>query len=181
MEDIELLKKISNGDSKAFESLMKKHQNAVYGLSLRILGASMLAEENVQETWIRVVRSAGTFQQQEKASVLSWILKITKNLALNILDKRGWEDQLSDEKENQISDSAEDISTTLQKAEDMKALKKAIDSLPDRQRVVLVLWMHEEKSYSELAVEMGININAVKVLLFRAKENLEKALKGSHL
>ncbi len=181
MEDIELLKKIANGDSKAFESLMKKHQNAVYGLSLRILGARMLAEENVQETWIRVVRSAGTFQQQEKASVLSWILKITKNLALNVLDKRGWEEQLSEENENQISDSVEDISTTLQKAEDMKALKKAIDTLPDRQRVALILWMHEEKSYSELSVELGININAVKVLLFRAKENLEKALKGSHL
>ena len=65
----------------------------------------------------------------------------------------------------------------LENVQDIKKLKEAIAKLPDRQRVALVLWMHEEKSYAELATELDLDVNAVKALLFRAKENLAKSMK----
>jgi RNA polymerase sigma-70 factor (ECF subfamily) len=172
MDDYELLQKISRGDAKAFETLLKKHQRAVYGMSLRLLGSSQLAEENAQETWIRVVNAAATYQPQ--AAALSWILKIAKNLALNVLDKRGWEEELSPEKEDRLENEESDLELNFEQGETLQKLKNAVAKLPDRQRVALVLWMEEEKSYAELAQELKINVNAVKVLLFRAKENVQK-------
>jgi RNA polymerase sigma-70 factor (ECF subfamily) len=172
MDDVNLLEKIAKGDKKAFVALMTKYEKAVYGLGLRILKSSELAEDNAQDTWIRVVRAADQFS--EPGNVKAWILKITKNLALNTLEKRGWEESLSEGQESQIEMAQEEISVTIEKAQTLQALKAAVDKLPDRQRVALVLWMFEEKSYSELSVELKINVNAVKVLLFRAKENIEK-------
>lgn len=170
--DENLLLNIAKGDSKSFELLFYKHKNAVFGLSLRLLGTRMLAEENSQESWIRVVRCAHQFEPRRP--VLSWILAITKNLALNTLQKRGWESELDPDTEQSIPWSGEELSDTLEKVNSIESLKEAIQQLPDRQRVALVLWMYEEKSYSELAQELGIAVNAVKVLLFRAKENIKK-------
>lgn len=175
INDEELLKNIAKGDSKAFELLFNRHKKSVYGLSLRILGSPPLAEENAQETWIKVVEFAKNFEL--RASVLSWIQKIAKNQALNILRKRGWEEELPFDSQDSIADETLSSFEALEQTEDLAMLKSAVDSLPDRQRVALVLWMHEEKSYSELAQEMNLNVNAVKVLLFRAKENVQKFLK----
>lgn len=175
MDDIVLLQKIAKGDSKAFESLLLRHQKAVYGLSLRLLKSPSLAEDNAQDTWIRVVKSASSFEGKSKA--LTWILTITKNLALNYLQKKVWEEDLSPDTESQIAQDTEGVDLQIETAEKMEKLKKTIAQLPDRQRVVLVLWMEKEKSYSELAQEMKLNVNAVKVLLFRAKENVHKLMK----
>jgi RNA polymerase sigma-70 factor (ECF subfamily) len=174
ISDEKLLAKIINGDSKAFESLFLRHKNKVYGLSLRILGAKMLAEENSQEVWIKVVEGAS--QYKELGSVQSWILSITRNQALNTLRKRGWEEELSPELESQLPDLESSSFQKLQDFTDINKLKLAIDKLPDRQRVALVLWLSEEMSYSEIAQELRINENALKVLLFRAKENLKNLL-----
>jgi RNA polymerase sigma-70 factor (ECF subfamily) len=175
--DEKLLTKIANGDSKAFESLFTRHKNIVYGLSLRILGAKMLAEENSQDVWIKVVESADSFQAQ--GSVRSWILTITRNQALNTIRRRGWEEELSIDAEAKIPFDQADLTQQLETFNELEKLKESIAKLPDRQRVALVLWMSEEMSYAELAQELDINVNAVKVLLFRAKENLKNLIEGS--
>ena len=175
MSDESLIQKIATGDAAAFEKLFQKYKAAVYGLSLRLLSSQSLAEDNSQETWIKVVQAAPQYKEQGTAQ--AWILRITKNTALNTIRKRGWEQSLDDETGDEISDEAMDLHTVLEQTEDIQKLRSAIDQLPERQRVILVLWMTEEKSYEELANEMQINLNAAKVLLFRAKESLQKILK----
>lgn len=178
MSDEELLKLIIKGDSKAFESLFKKYKANVYGLSRRILGAQMLAEENSQEVWMKVISSASSFAAQ--GSVKSWILQITKNNALNIIRKRGWEEPLPEEKAAQIEDASLDNQEVLEAAAKADLVKAAVDSLPDRQRVAIVLWLQQELSYAEIAQAMDLNVNAAKVLLFRAKENIKKYVEENH-
>lgn len=173
MSDEELLRKIVKGDSKAFESLFIKYKANVFGLSRRILGAQMLAEENSQEVWMKVISSAQSFQG--KGSVKSWILQITKNNALNIIRKRGWEEELPEDQAEQIADeNLNQMEVVLEEAARLDLVKAAVDSLPDRQRVAIVLWMQQELSMSEIAVQLDINVNAAKVLLFRAKESIKK-------
>lgn len=174
MSDAILLQQIQKGDSKAFESLYNKYKSAVFGLSYRLLGASMLAEENAQDVWMKVINSAASFSGNESAK--SWILTITKNHALNTIKKRGWEEALPEEAEAQIPAETEFHFGELSEYQKIENLKKAMELLPDRQRVALVLWMHDEKSYSEIAQELGININACKVLLFRAKEAIKRIM-----
>lgn len=176
MTDEELLQKICQGDSRAFESLFKKYKAIVFGLSRRILGAHMLAEENSQEVWMKVISAAASFQNQ--GSVKSWILQIAKNNALNIIRKRGWEEELPLEKEEVLEDQSLAYSEILAGVERSENLKAAIDSLPDRQRVAIVLWMQEDLSYADIAIQLDMNVNAVKVLIFRAKENLKRSLGG---
>ncbi len=178
MSDANLLQQIQKGDSKAFESLYNKYKSAVLGLSYRILGASMLAEENAQDVWMKVINSAASFSGSESAK--AWIMTITKNHALNIIKKRGWEEALPENAEAQIPDETEFQFGELSEYQKIENLKRAVGQLPDRQRVALVLWMNEEKSYSEIAQELGINVNACKVLLFRAKEAVKRIMEESH-
>lgn len=175
MDDLELIKKVGQGDRRAFELLVRTYQKNVYGLALRILGSAMLAEEVAQETWLRVITAAPTFEP--RGSVKSWILTITKNQSLNVIQKRGWEDALPSDAEEKIASQEQQLEFQMEFEQNLERLKVAVSRLPERQRVALVLWMHEEKSYSELSQELGINVNAVKVLLFRAKENIQKFMR----
>ncbi len=135
----------------------------------------MLAEEISQETWMRVVQAAPRFEA--RGSVKSWILTIAKNQCLNLIEKRGWEEALPEGGEEQIADPCESLETLLSAQQQKQRLLGAIDRLPDRQRAALVLWMQEEKSYEEVARDLKTHVGALKVLLFRAKENLLRALK----
>jgi RNA polymerase sigma-70 factor (ECF subfamily) len=179
--DEDLLQKIAIGDSKAFESLFHRHKQIVYGLSLRLLGAKMLAEENSQEVWIKVATSSVNFANESKnsASARAWILTITKNLALNTIRKRGWEEPLEINQEMQIEFSQMDILSTIEENTNIELLKLAVKKLPDRQRVAIVLWMYDETNYKNIANEMDLSVPAVKVLLFRAKENIKKIMRDS--
>lgn len=182
MSDEELLQRISQGDSKAFESLFHRHKRVVYGISFRILGAPMLAEENSQDVWMKVVQKSADFKSG--GSVRSWILTIAKNQALNVKRKRGWEESLpaeSDSLHMQVEGDAldEDLSGQLEKLQDLECLKQAIDQLPDRQRVAVVLWMSEDLGQSDLASALDLSIDSVKALLFRARENLKAMMRNS--
>jgi len=173
--DEELIQKTAHGDSKGFEALLGRYQKSVFGLCQRLLRSDMLAEEMAQETWIRVVRAAPQFEA--RGSAKSWILTIAKNQCLNLIEKRGWEESLPEGGEEQIVDPSENLEILLSQKNEKQRLLQAIDQLPDRQRAALVLWMQEEKSYEELAVDLKTHVGALKVLLFRAKENLAKYLK----
>ena len=175
MTDAELIKKIASGDPQAFEKIFQKYKSHVYGLSLRLLASSSLAEDNSQETWIKVVQAAS--QYEDTGSAQAWILRIAKNTALNTIRKRGWEQELTSEDSEEIADTGENVLELISASQDIQRLKSAMDQLPDRQRVILILWLSEENDYSELANEMQIRLNAAKVLLFRAKENLARLIK----
>lgn len=64
MDDEVLIKKIAKGDSKAFESLFQKYKTLVYGFSRRLLVSESLAEDNAQETWMKIVQYAPQYQEQ---------------------------------------------------------------------------------------------------------------------
>jgi len=174
LTDEELILRTAKGDSKGFEALLVRYQKNVFGLCRKLLRSDMLAEEIAQETWIRVVRASSQFEA--RGSVKSWILTIAKNLCLNSIEKRGWEEPLPEGSEEQIEDPSLGLEALLSQREQKLRIVQAMDLLPDRQRAVLILWMQEEKSYEELAQEMKTHVGALKVLLFRAKENLAKIM-----
>jgi RNA polymerase sigma-70 factor (ECF subfamily) len=174
MSDSSLIHKVALGDPRAFETLYQQHRAAVYGLSRRLLVEPALAEDNAQETWMKVVRASSSYKDQ--GSLQAWILQITRNTALTTLRKRGWEKDSVEESGLEVVDESLNAEEVLARAENRLQLQKAIDALPERQRVILVLWMSEEKTMAALAEDLQTNVNAAKVLLHRAKENLLKTL-----
>ncbi len=180
--DEELIKKIANGDRVAFATLLEKYKSMVFGFSVRMINDRTVAEEIAQETWMRVIEHADSFQGRSK--VTSWILAICRNLALDELKKQNHHqsfdddgngtDNLADKELSALVDEqplAEQLITTQQ---DVQKLKSLIAELPDKQRVALVMILSDDETpQSELAQQMGITVNAFKALVHKAKENIK--------
>ena len=83
------MKKLSNGDAEAFESIYKKTRKSVYYTALAILMDRTLAEDVMQTTYLKVIRNANLYR--EGTDVVAWIKRICRNEALNLRKKRGRE------------------------------------------------------------------------------------------
>lgn len=91
------MKKLSDGDPSAFEAVYKKTKKAVYYTALAILRDRSLAEDVMQSTYLKVIKSASSYRQGTDAA--AWIARISRNEALNLKKKRGHELYV-DEREN---------------------------------------------------------------------------------
>lgn len=178
--DLQCLKRIGEGSEKDFLHLYEKYKRNVYGLACKILQTESLAEEITQEVWMKVVQNAARFEDLQNSvsnnPVKAWILQITRNQCLNLLEKKST-GEISSENEVELLN---EIPGTSNSEEELAELQKEtllsqwIDGLPEAQRVCLVLWISSEKSYRELADELKLTETHVKVLIHRAKENLKK-------
>ncbi len=184
LEDVNLLVQISCGDSKCFESLLHKYKDKVFGFCLKMTGDRAMAEDLAQDTWIKVVQNAHSFhpeygaQGKAKAQVSTWILRIARNLTLNEIKKRKWEDLDDSQILESTQDPAADIEVLLSAAQDRELISQAIEKLPEQSRVVLTLWMSEDVSHSQIAEDLGITVAHVKVILFRTKKLLLDEIRG---
>lgn len=92
------MKKLSNGDATAFESIYNKTKKAVYYTALSVLRDRSLAEDVMQSTYLKVIQNASSYR--EGTDVAAWITRISRNEALNLKKKRGHELYV-DERENE--------------------------------------------------------------------------------
>ena len=134
-----------------------------------------MAEDMAQETWIRVVQAAPRFEA--RAAVSSWILTIAKNLCLSEIRKRNWEEELPPDDVHLLEDPQPGIHSLLEQTQNHELVRKLIRELPEKQRVILTLWLSEEKDQAQMALELGMTVGALKVQLHRIKEKLSEALK----
>ena len=176
-DESELLQKVATGDHKAFQILVQRMGGKVFGFCCRLMAERERGEEMTQETWMRVIEKSPTYSPNGSAS--SWILTIARNLCLNelrdfskeVLEIESQESNL--DKSPADSESAEEL---LVKFQNQSLLRRAIDELPEQQRVVLTIHLVEEISDAEIAQQLNLSISAVKSLLFRARENLSKKI-----
>lgn len=177
--DDELMQKIANGQDSAFRTLFDRHVSRVLGYCTRFMGDKSRGEDAAQEVWMKIIRAAPSYRGEGKFS--AWILTIARTTCLTHLRGAGREEvPLADNGEDLAVDETQaSIEQTLTLGQDVARLKKEIDALPDMQRAVLVQWMTHESTYEEIAREMDLTVPAVKSLLFRAKQALERNLRGS--
>jgi RNA polymerase sigma-70 factor, ECF subfamily len=176
--DDQLMKKIARGDESAFAKLFDRHAVKVLGYAKRLMGDEAKAEDVSQEVWMKVVRAAA--QYDGKDQFIAWLYTLVRNTAFNHLRriKNTREDMREDLETSSPADfSRQSVEEILVKESDLEMVKQMIQALPESQRTVLVAWMTEELSYEELADQTGQSVSSVKSLLFRAKRNLEEALK----
>lgn len=173
-EDSDLIERIARGDERAFAELLLRYKKAVYGLAYHLTRSQMIAEDISQETWIRICRNASAFKTQGSAS--SWILTITRNLSLTEIRKQKKFKDLPHEELENIPDSQDESQEPFYSPKDFENLRKALETLPERQRLILTLQIQSECSLQDLAMQLDLNVNAIKALLFRARENLKRAL-----
>jgi len=175
--DVDLMLKFQAGDVSAFEQLMCKHQKSVINTIYRFIGNRVEAEELAQEVFLKVYNSAQKYEPKAKFS--TWLYKIATNLCLNELRKKRFEtvslDDLGEET-NDLIDARHIPPDITLKNERVALIKKAVESLPEKQRMALILREYNDLSYKEIAEVMRCSVASVQSRLQRAKSTLKEKL-----
>jgi RNA polymerase sigma-70 factor (ECF subfamily) len=174
------------GDRTAFGELVRRYGGSVLGYLTRMSGDRQLAEDLFQETFKRVHEKAHTFRGR---TFKNWLFTIATRVAIDALRRRRRLRLVSlTQKANCGDDSNEDLGTTVMaddrcnpskeaiKAEDVEQVRKAVSSLPARQRATVVLAYYQQLSYREVAQVLGCSIGTVRTQMFRALRTLARTL-----
>jgi RNA polymerase sigma-70 factor (ECF subfamily) len=173
--DIELMLRFQKGDERCFEELVKKHTRGLLNLVYRYLGDASRAEDVSQDIFIKVYRARMKYEPKAKFS--TWLYRIAVNHCLNEIRARKSQPSLGTPINDLLEEpQGQDPDARLSQAELQQAVKAAINALPENQRMAVILARYEDMSYDEIAEAMSMSLEAVKSVLFRAKENLKLSL-----
>ena len=174
-DDVELMLRLKRGDDSAFDGIVRRHQKNVLNLVYRYLGDATHAEDVAQEVFFKVYRARANYEPKAKFS--TWLYRVTVNHCLNEIRSRKSQPAKMELVDDMLEESAgQEADERLRRQETRQAVKAAIDSLPEHQRMAVILARYEELSYEEIAETMGITLEAVKSVLHRAKETLKEKL-----
>ena len=185
-DDRELLTRAQAGDMSAFESLVDRHEDQVYGLALRMTRSEADAAEITQDTFLSAYQHLSEFRGE--AAFGSWVHRIAANNALMRLRRQKVVDIVSDElagpeftergslAEVPESDWSKRADDKILEDELGRAIQAATDALPQGYREVFLLKDVEGLSYEEISEMVGISIPAVKSRLHRARLALREAI-----
>lgn len=160
---------------------MRAHQDMVYSTAMRIIGNEAQAQDLAQEVFLKAYENFDQLQASPKAS--GWLKTVARHSSINHLMRyrRRW--RFFSELGGDTDTAAElDIPTPDTLLADIAAehraqlIERALQRLPDRQRVPLVLYHFEELSYEEIARHLQISLAKVKIDLLRARAALAKLL-----
>lgn len=180
--DAELMARSGEGDLRAFEVLVQRHQHAVVGTVAKMLGSHAIADDVAQEVFIRAWKSAPRYRPDAKFT--TWLMTITRNLVFNEYRRARRAsffpfDAGEDSPHHEIPDPDQrPAGANVAAAELEQAIDAAIQALPEKPRLALVLRRYEEMPYEEIAVVLKMTVPAVKSLIFRARAELKVSLKN---
>jgi RNA polymerase sigma-70 factor, ECF subfamily len=186
IENEELMARIAEGDEYAFQILVERHQRSVLNLIYRFVGDRTKSQDLAQEVFLRVWQVARGYKA--KAKFTTWLYRIAANLCLNELKasrRKKWlrffqtdtDEQRSGE--NDPFDSSPSPEDLLISRERSREIANALQSLPESQRMALILKRYDDLSYEEIGRILNCSVSAVESLLVRAKKNLQEKLKIS--
>lgn len=155
------------GDTDAFESIVRRYQPEVWRLAVHIVRDERLAEDVVQEAFVRVFRFLPRFKGD--SAFTTWLYSITRNCALDVLKSSGRQTRVTERLSETHIETQVDPSLRFD-------IKQAITALPLELREPLVLVDLFEITYAEVSGILGVPTGTVKSRVFRARSILVKAL-----
>lgn len=165
--DAELLDRIGHQDRQALRLLYRRHSGLLLGLVSRIVHEGATAEEVVQDVFLRVWSKASSYQS-DRASVLTWMVRIARNRALDALRKGAraqphpWE---------LLGPENRDPESSLEFAGDQEAVRQAVATLSPEQRRALSLAFYEGQTHLQIAAALGEPLGTIKS---RIRDGLRK-------
>ena len=170
--DEQLVRSFRDGDEAAFATFLDRHSARSHRLALIWLKDSTLAEDAVQEAFVRTY--TGIHRFRFGASPSTWLLRILRNVCREMNRRRAFVPLAEDE----LAALMEDPHAAAEDAGRLAHLRQAMSELPERQRQVVGLRVLEELSIAETARIMGCREGTVKAHLNRATNNLKRRLGG---
>ncbi len=184
MDENALIQSARQGDLNAFNTLVLTYQHQVYNLAYRIVGEEAAASDATQEAFISAYKNLKSFRG---GSFKSWLLRIVTNATYDELRRRKRRpatslNDLMDGEDGEVEfdiPSGEEGPESLAQRRELAALiQQGITTLPDDQRVALVLSDVQGLSYEEIAEVTNSNLGTVKSRLSRGRAKLREYLQA---
>jgi len=185
-EERRLVETAQRGDVESFNALVRLYEGRVYNLCYRMLGDPESAADAGQDAFLSAFRNLRSFRG---GSFRSWILRIATNTCYDVLRVRKRRPSVSldldsgqdDDQPLQIADSSEPPDEFALRRELATAIQHGLTSLPEEQRIVLILSDIEGLAYEEIAQITNTNLGTVKSRLSRGRARLRDVLKAGEL
>jgi RNA polymerase sigma-70 factor (ECF subfamily) len=173
--------RLRGGDMDAIAKLMQRYQHRLYRYLLRMVRQPATAEDLFQQTWIRVMEGAGSYDPRR--SFEGWLFAIAHNLAIDHLRRRqpeSLDEELpSGETRVDLTPSAGPDALTQLLAEERSAfVARAVAEMPATFREVLTLRFEEEMKLEEMAEVLALPLGTVKTRLHRALKSLQSVVRA---
>jgi RNA polymerase sigma-70 factor (ECF subfamily) len=173
--DTELMIQVRNGEIGKLGVLFERHHRPLYAFFVRLTGSRPLAEDLVQEVFVRLLKYRHTFRGGEFSP---WIFRLARNAAADHYARRRPEDPLPEDGNEPVSGQPL-VSETVVQDEQQARLRVALGRLTPEKRELLLLARFELLPYEEIARLLDTTVGAVKVRVHRALKDLRQAYLGA--
>ncbi len=182
-DDDQLIARVASGDRRAFEQLYDRYASTVYGVALRMLGDREVAEDAVQEIFLRVWKRAGSFDRSR--AFAPWLFGIAHNYGIDELRRRRARPQpvYEDDEHPVLSEIPDDIDVgeAAVLSDQRRIVREALEQLPEEQRQALMLAYFGGLTQQEIATRLGNPLGTVKTRMRLGLQKLRSLLQGQTL
>ncbi|MFY0600904.1 MAG: sigma-70 family RNA polymerase sigma factor [Cyclobacteriaceae bacterium] len=181
MTDGQLVSLYKNGNEESFAVLLERHKDRVFTTIYVIVKDRYLAEDLMQDVFIKAIKTIKSGRYNEEGKFLPWILRIAHNLAIDNFRKEKRYPMIVMEDGSSVFNTMEfsqaPIESEYIKQDTHNLLKQYIQELPENQKEVLVMRHYMQMSFQEIADATGVSINTALGRMRYALINLRKKLK----
>ena len=172
----QLLAQCSLGNRRAFETLYRTASSRLFAVALRCMGRRALAEEVLQEAFVRIWHNASRYDAN-LSKPMTWMINITRNLAIDQL-RRHREEPLSDEQAQALFDESPSAHDQLDSDRQASELQRCLDKLEGMQRQSIITAYFHGISHADLATQLAAPLGSVKSWIRRGMERLRRCLES---
>ncbi|MEQ9187264.1 MAG: sigma-70 family RNA polymerase sigma factor [Cryomorphaceae bacterium] len=179
-DDQVLVGKYLSGDEAAFETLLRRHRERVYGYIRMMVKDGQLAEDIFQDVFVKAVLTMKRGRYNEEGKFLPWVLRIAHNLVIDTFRRNKRYPTVDGGEDfdifNVIRDDGKNIDQQLIEEQINSDVKRLIDFLPDEQKDVLRMRLYSGMSFKEIAEDTNVSINTALGRMRYALINLRKLI-----
>lgn len=173
-EDLDLIDRTEAGEREAFDDLVRKYQKQVYAMLYRMVGNHEDASDLLQKAFVKAFTGLRTFER--RATFKTWLYQIAINLAKNVYRDRARIEQVPID--DVIIRRNPRVLETMIANENRRMLRQSLASLPEKQRMTLMLRVQDEKKFEEIAGVMKCSVGTAKANFHHAVQKLKAVMKA---
>ena len=185
VNDSQLVLFYKNGNEEAFKQLVDRHKSKIFTTIFLIVKDSEIAEDILQDTFIKAVNTIQSGRYNEEGKFLPWILRIAHNLAIDHFRKQKRYPTINMEDNSPVFNTMEFSESSIEEKQIRKdtynLLHELIDELPEAQKEVLIKRHFMQMSFQEIADATGVSINTALGRMRYALINLRKKMESKNI
>ena len=180
-EDSVLVKDYINGNERALEVLVNRHQQRIFNFIFSKVREREVTEDIFQDTFIKVINTLKNGKYNEEGKFLPWVMRISYNLLIDYFRKNKRIPKFESTKEDfdifdVLGNGETNIEDSMIKNQIVNQVRLLIEELPDDQKEVLVMRLYKDLSFKEIAENTGVSINTALGRMRYAVINLRKLI-----